>query len=111
MQRRKHSCQNKSFNIFHMGLYIRRSRLSSLIRLLASDVYIDYIIIMVTNDITLSHDYSLQQWIDERCCHLTSTIEQFNLIVYVHRNEARSEAPHMAPRPSAARDSIKRVHQ
>ena len=96
MRRRKQSCRNKYVvSTFYtlVYLYLRQSRLSSLIQLLASGVYIYYIIIMVTNDIILSHDYSLQQWIGKRCCNLTNTIEQFNLIVYVHRSEARSGAP------------------
>ena len=64
---------------------------SSLIQLLASDVYTT---IMVTNEIALSHVYSLQRTSVNRRKVLpfeptktvTYTTEQFN--VYVHRNEA-----------------------
>ena len=88
-----------------------------------------FIMIMVAYKITLSHDYSLQQWMGERCCHLswrTQSRTPFNSSIgYVHRNEAHFTyillwgsthesadcwSAYNAHRPSAASDSFKRVH-
>ena len=59
-----------------------------------------WLLIMVTNKITLSLDYSLKQWMGERCCHLSGRTQWRTPLnsstVYIHRNEAHFTYIHVS---------------